>query len=78
MKVTVKAQDYSNKNSGVVPTKSDITVTLKNTPVNSSNYQITHFAKNNKKGTATFELIGKNNYVGTKKVSYKINPKKFF
>ncbi|MBE5920451.1 MAG: hypothetical protein E7272_11510 [Pseudobutyrivibrio ruminis] len=78
VKVTVKAQDYSNKNSGVVPTKSDITVTLKNTPVNSSNYQITHFAKNNKKGTATFELIGKNNYVGTKKVSYKINPKKFF
>lgn len=78
VKVTVKAQDYSNKNSGVVPTKSDITVTLKNTSVNSSNYQITHFAKNNKKGTATFELIGKNNYVGTKKVNYKINPKKFF
>lgn len=78
VKVTVKAQDYNNKNSGVVPTKSDITVTLKNTPVNSSNYQITHFAKNNKKGTATFELIGKNNYVGTKKVNYKINPKKFF
>ena len=78
VKVTVKAQDYNNKNSGVVPTKSDITVTSKNSLVNSSNYQITHFAKNNKKGTATFELIGKNNYVGTKKVNYKINPKKFF
>ncbi|WP_179670700.1 leucine-rich repeat protein [Pseudobutyrivibrio ruminis] len=74
-KVTVANVTFGENGVAVKPAESDIKVTLKNETVKSSNYDITNFANNTKVGTASFTLVGKGKYVGTKKVTYKIAAK---
>ncbi len=75
-KVKVKNQTYSG--SEIVPSKSDITITIgKNPALTAADYDIISISNNVEKGTATMVLRGKGNYGGIKTVKFKIVSKSF-
>lgn len=76
--VTIPAQIYTGK--PITLDKTDpkqITVKVKGKVVDPDQFEIVSYRNNVAKGTATVIIRGKDNYGGTKKVTFKINAKKF-
>lgn len=76
--VTIPAQIYTGK--PITLDKTDpkqITVKAKGKVVDPDQFEIVSYQNNVAKGTATVIIRGKDNYGGTKKVTFKINAKKF-
>ena len=76
--VTIPAQIYTGK--PITLDKTDpkqITVKVKGKVVDPDQFEIASYRNNVAKGTATVIIRGKDNYGGTKKVTFKINAKKF-
>lgn len=76
--VTILAQIYTGK--PITLDKTDpkqITVKVKGKVVDPDQFEIVSYRNNVAKGTATVIIRGKDNYGGTKKVTFKINAKKF-
>ncbi len=76
--VTIPAQIYTGK--PITFDKNDpkqITVKVKGKVVDPDQFEIVSYQNNVAKGTATVIIRGKDNYGGTKKVTFKINAKKF-
>ncbi len=76
--VTIPAQIYTGK--PITLDKNDpkqITVKVKGKVVDPDQFEIVSYQNNVAKGTATVIIRGKDNYGGTKKVTFKINAKKF-
>ena len=76
--VTIPAQIYTGR--PITLDKTDpkqITVKVKGKVVDPDQFEIVSYQNNVAKGTATVIIRGKDNYGGTKKVTFKINAKKF-
>ena len=76
--VTIPAQIYTGK--PITLDKTDpkqITVKVRGKVVDPDQFEIVSYRNNVAKGTATVIIRGKDNYGGTKKVTFKINAKKF-
>ena len=72
LNVKVKDQTFVRNARGVIPSEKDVQVTYNKQPVSSSNYIVRSVAKNGKAGTATMYIEGRNQFTGTKKVTFKI------
>ncbi|SFH98946.1 Listeria/Bacterioides repeat-containing protein [Pseudobutyrivibrio sp. OR37] len=73
LNVKVKDQTFVRKASGVIPSEKDMEVTFNKQAVPSSNYVVTSVTKNITAGTATMVVEGRNQFTGTKKVTFKIS-----
>nr|MCR4901358.1 leucine-rich repeat protein [Butyrivibrio sp.] len=77
-KAKVKIADQTYTGEEICLSKEDITsITLKNTAISSSNYEITSYSNNIEVGTATVIIKGKGIYGGTLKATFKIVKKSF-
>ena len=65
--------DYTGKARYIK--KSDLVVRFGKNTLTSNDYDIVNYQNNVKKGKATITIKGKGNYGGTKKYTFKINPK---
>lgn len=74
-KVVIPVQTYTGK--PIELKKSDITVSIKGTPLSESDYDIVSYTDNTQKGTAKVTIRGKGNYGGLKTQSFKIKAKGF-
>ena len=74
-KVTIPVQTYTGDE--IILQKNKIKVTIGKEELKPTDYEITGYQNNTKKGTAKVTLKGVGNYGGTKIVSFKINSKPF-
>ena len=74
-KVTIPVQTYTGDE--IILQKDKIKVTIGKEELKPTDYEITGYQNNTKKGTAKVTLKGMGNYGGTKTVSFKINSKPF-
>ena len=74
-KVTIPVQTYTGDE--IILQKDKIKVTIGKEELKPTDYEITGYQNNTKKGTAKVTLKGVGNYGGTKTVSFKINSKPF-
>ena len=65
--------DYTGKARYIK--KSDLVVRFGKNTLTANDYDIVNYQNNVKKGKATITIKGKGNYGGTKKYTFKINPK---
>ncbi|GFI24328.1 hypothetical protein IMSAGC011_03125 [Lachnospiraceae bacterium] len=74
-KISIPAQTYTGK--AIIPTKSDITVTVGGTKLAESEFEIVSCTNNIKKGKASITIKGRGNYGGTKTIKFTIKSKGF-
>ena len=74
-KGVIPVQTYTGK--PIELNKSDITVSVKGTPLSESDYDIVSYIDNTQKGTAKVTIRGKGNYGGLKTQAFKIKAKGF-
>lgn len=74
-KVKVESQIYTG--SQIEPGKEDITIKIGKTTLSSSDYEITGYSNNIKKGNAKITIKGVGNFGGTKTATFKIKSKGF-